>query len=83
MLRRCRAPKCKSYENYGGRGISIDPRWLDYVAFKTWALANGYADDLTIDRRDNDGNYTPDNCRWVSMIVQRHNRRSRSTQIAL
>jgi len=81
MLRRCRAPKCKAYKNYGGRGITVDPCWLDYVAFKAWALNSGYADNLTIDRIDSNGNYEPDNCRWATMLEQRHNRRS--TEIAI
>jgi hypothetical protein len=76
MLRRCRAPTCKAYKNYGGRGITVDPSWLDYVVFRAWALANGYTDHLTIDRVDCNGNYEPDNCRWETMLVQRHNRRS-------
>ena len=47
--------------------------WRDYQTFKDWALSNGYADDLQIDRIDNDGNYEPSNCRWVTRVVNVNN----------
>lgn len=76
MLRRCFVPKCKSYPNYGGRGITVCNEWRnDYMAFKNWAMQNGYTDSLTIDRIDSDGNYEPSNCRWVTMKVQENNTR--------
>lgn len=71
---RCRD---KSQKNYGGRGISICKEWEeDFLVFKKWALENGYKDDLTIDRIDNDGNYEPYNCRWTTMKEQSKNKRN-------
>jgi len=75
MIGRCYNPKDKRYSYYGGRGIIICEEWrTDVVAFRIWALANGYRADLTIDRIDNDGNYEPGNCRWTTWKAQQNNR---------
>lgn len=75
MKSRCYDPGWKLYRHYGARGITVCDEWREsYLTFRDWALSNGYADDLTIDRIDGTGNYTPQNCRWVPQAVQKQNR---------
>ena len=76
MRRRCNTESTGNYRLYGGRGITVCEEWKDYLAFRAWALANGYADDLSLDRIDVNGNYCPDNCRWVDHKRQARNRRN-------
>jgi hypothetical protein len=60
---------------YSGRGITVCQEWLDFMVFREWALINGYIEGLTLDRKDNNGNYTPDNCRWITHQEQAFNQR--------
>lgn len=77
MKQRCNNPNREAYKDYGGRGIAICDEWKDnFEAFYEWAMANGYSDDLEIDRRDNDGDYEPSNCQWVTRGIQANNRRT-------
>ena len=73
MKQRCLNKNATGYNNYGGRGISICKEWLQYRNFKEWSLNNGYNDTLSIDRIDTNGNYEPNNCRFVDSFVQLNN----------
>lgn len=79
MRKRCYNPKTKSYKNYGGRGIRMADEWLGdagFINFYNWAMENGYNDNLTIDRINNNDHYKPDNCRWVTKFENENNRRN-------
>ena len=70
---RCGNKNSKIYRYYGGKGVTLCEEWHDFMNFYNWAMGNGYADDLTIDRIDLNGNYEPSNCRWVDKYTQMNN----------
>lgn len=78
MRVRCSNKNDREYKHYGGRGIQVCPEWRDsFEAFRDWALANGYQDDLTIDRIDVDKDYSPDNCRFITRSENNKTRRKK------
>ena len=71
---RCNNPNANNYKYYGGKGISFCEEWNSFAPFCEWALSNGYKDHLTLDRKETDKGYSPDNCRWVTIAEQDNNR---------
>lgn len=75
MRARCQRQGHPQFPDYGGRGISICAEWQDFGSFRDWAEKNGYSDDLSIEREDVNGDYSPQNCVWADAAVQSANRR--------
>ena len=81
MKIRCLKNYDKGYKNYGGRGITIYPKWIEsYEAYRDYILSlpNAMEDGLSVDRINNDGNYEPNNLRWATHVEQANNRRKRT-----
>ena len=77
MKSRCFNSNDKHYKDYGGRGITVCDEWKDnFQSFFDWSMSNGYADNLTIDRKNNNGNYSPENCAWSTNKEQQRNKRN-------
>lgn len=76
MRARCYNPNHEKYHRYGGRGIIVCEDWLKIIPFRDWAIASGWQENLTLDRKENDGNYEPSNCHW---IPRPNNSRKKST----
>lgn len=84
MKLRCQDPQVEQYRFYGARGIIVCDLWSNsWPEFKKWALANGYQRGLQIDRINNDGPYSPDNCRWVTHEVNDQNKRENPSTIRI
>lgn len=80
IKQRCLNPNSPKYPRYGGRGIKISPAWLSIKEFYNWAMLSGWKQGLTLDRINNDGNYCPENCRWVS--VSQNSKKKSTTKLS-
>ena len=83
MIDRCDKPYNQNYKNYGARGITVQKEWYDFLTFKKWADDNGYTENMTIDRIDNDKNYEESNCQWITKSentakANKHNHRRKA-----
>jgi hypothetical protein len=76
MKQRCENSSVPHYKRYGGKGVTVCAEWHDFINFEKWSLENGYDDTLTIDRIENSKGYSPENCRWVSNLIQQRNRKN-------
>ena len=80
IKQRCYDKNVKEYKHYGGRGIKMCDEWRsDFMTFYKWAMANGYKEGLTIERKDVNGNYEPSNCCWITQKDQKNNKRNNHT----
>jgi hypothetical protein len=75
MKARCYNPNNKAYNDYGARGITVCAEWQPFEPFRDWSIANGYTEKLTIERNDVNGNYEPNNCRYIPLGKQARNTR--------
>jgi hypothetical protein len=75
LRQRCLNAKAKDFHSYGGRGISFAEEWNDFPTFKRWAITHGYRENLTLERRNNNDGYSPENCIWIPRSAQAKNKR--------
>jgi hypothetical protein len=83
MIGRCTRKNHPAYPLYGARGIQVCDEWFDFDTFVTWSLNNGFKMELTLERKDNDGNYTPSNCIWADHPTQMQNTRRTGSYVEL